>query len=55
MLQNMLDPRIHLAPAIKERIADEAFDIVFLTGIGGVFPFVALAHGTEQLADRRLG
>ncbi|NLA36981.1 MAG: DUF1788 domain-containing protein, partial [Actinobacteria bacterium] len=40
MLQNMLDPQIHLAPAIKERIADEAFDIVFLTGIGEVFPFV---------------
>lgn len=40
MLQNMLDPQIHLAPVIKERIADEAFDIVFLTGIGEVFPFV---------------
>jgi hypothetical protein len=40
MLQNMLDPQIHLAPAIKERIADESFDILFLTGIGEVFPFV---------------
>lgn len=40
MLQNMLDPHIHLAPAIKERIADESFQILFLTGIGEVFPFV---------------
>jgi hypothetical protein len=40
MLQNMLDPQIHLAPAIKERIADESFQILFLTGIGEVFPFV---------------
>ena len=40
MLQNMLDPQIHLAPAIKERIAGESFDIIFLTGIGEVFPFV---------------
>lgn len=40
MLQNMLDPQIHLAPAIKERIEDELFDILFLTGIGEVFPFV---------------
>lgn len=40
MLQNMLDPQMHLAPAIKERIADESFDILFLTGIGEVFPFV---------------
>lgn len=40
MLQNMLDPQIHLAPVIKERIADESFQILFLTGIGEVFPFV---------------
>src|SRR5699024_142795 len=40
MLQNMLDPQAHLAPAIKERIAGESFQILFLTGIGEVFPFV---------------
>lgn len=40
MLQNMLDPQLHLAPAIKERLAGESFQILFLTGIGEVFPFV---------------
>lgn len=40
VLQNMLDPHIHLAPAIKERIAAESFQILFLSGIGEVFPFV---------------
>ena len=40
MLQNMLDPQTHLAPAIKGRIAAEQFQILFLTGIGEVFPFV---------------
>lgn len=40
MLQNMLDPQMHLAPAIKERIPGESFQILFLTGIGEVFPFV---------------
>lgn len=40
MLQNMLDPQVHLAPAIKERMAAESFQILFLTGIGEVFPFV---------------
>ena len=40
LLQNMLDPQSHLAPAIKELIADEPFQILFLTGIGEVFPFV---------------
>lgn len=40
LLQNMLDPQMHLAPAIKERMAGESFQILFLTGIGEVFPFV---------------
>lgn len=40
MLQSMLDPQLHLAPAIKQRIADESFQVLFLTGIGEVFPFV---------------
>lgn len=40
MLQNMLDPQMHLAPAIKELMAGESFQILFLTGIGEVFPFV---------------
>lgn len=40
MLQNMLDPQMHLAPAIKELMAAESFQILFLTGVGEVFPFV---------------
>lgn len=40
MLQNMLDPQAHLAPAVKELMAAESFQILFLTGIGEVFPFV---------------
>lgn len=40
MLQSMLNPQHHLAPAIRERLADGEFDIVFLTGIGEVFPYI---------------
>ena len=40
MLQSMLNPQQHLAPAIREKIADGAFDIFFLTGIGEVFPYI---------------
>ena len=36
----MLNPQQHLAPAIRERLADGEFDIVFLTGIGEVFPYI---------------
>jgi hypothetical protein len=40
MLQGMLDPQLHIAPAIRPRIEDGDFDIVFLTGIGEVFPYI---------------
>jgi hypothetical protein len=40
LLQGMLDPQLHLAPAIRTEIDDGAFDILFLTGIGEVFPYI---------------
>lgn len=40
LLQGMLDPQLHIAPAIRDRLAQEEFDIFFLTGIGEVFPFI---------------
>lgn len=40
LLQGMLDPQLHLAPAIRTRIDDGDFDILFLTGIGEVFPYI---------------
>ena len=40
-LQRMLDPEQHIAPAIKRRIEAEAgVDLLILTGIGRVFPFI---------------
>ena len=39
-LQGMLDPQTHIAPAIRSRIEDRVFDIIFLTGIGEVFPYI---------------
>lgn len=40
MLQSMLNPQQHLAPAIREQLSDGEFDVVFLTGIGEVFPYI---------------
>jgi hypothetical protein len=40
MLQGMLDPQLHIAPAIRDRLAQVDFDIFFLTGIGEVFPYI---------------
>ncbi|AKV87167.1 hypothetical protein AKG07_13665 [Microbacterium sp. CGR1] len=39
-LQNMLDPGSKLTPAIKERLDAAPYDILFLTGIGEVFPYI---------------
>ena len=40
LLQGMLDPQLHIAPAILSKIDDGEFDIFFLTGIGEVFPYI---------------
>jgi Domain of unknown function (DUF1788) len=40
LLQGMLDPQLHLAPAIRSKVDDGEFDIFFLTGIGEVFPYI---------------
>jgi hypothetical protein len=40
MLQGMLDPQLHIAAAIRDRLALVDFDILFLTGIGEVFPYI---------------
>ena len=40
LLQGMLDPGQHLAPAIAAKLAESDARIVFLTGIGEVFPYI---------------
>jgi len=40
MLQDMLDPEQHVAQAIAEMAEAQSHDMVFLTGIGRVFPFM---------------
>ena len=48
-LQGMLDPHDHLAPAIREKLAEQQSDMVFLTGIGEVFPFIRTHTVLENL------
>lgn len=40
LLQGVLDPEQHLVPAIAERMAARAFDVLFITGVGQVFPYI---------------
>jgi hypothetical protein len=56
-LQRMLDPEKHVVPAIKERItAQPGYDILFLTGIGKVFPFIRshnVLNNLQTVASRK--
>lgn len=40
LLQGVLDPETHLVPAIAEQMAKEDFDVLFLSGVGEVFPYI---------------
>ena len=40
LLQGMLDPEAHLIPAIASKLANSEFDVLFLAGVGEVFPFI---------------
>lgn len=48
-LQGMLDPHDHLAPAIRAHLDTEPSDMVFLAGIGEVFPFIRTHTVLENL------
>ncbi len=39
-LKNTLDPERHLVPLISAKIDKNEFDVLFLTGIGEVFPYI---------------
>lgn len=40
LLQGVLDPEAHLVPAIAEKLSANEFDVLFLAGIGEVFPYI---------------
>lgn len=39
-LQGALNPERHIIPAIAEKMQNAHFDILFLTGVGEVFPYI---------------
>jgi hypothetical protein len=40
LLQNVLDPETHLVPAMAQKMAHNRFDVLFITGVGEVYPFI---------------
>jgi len=40
LLQGVLDPETHIIPAIAAHMRASEFDVLFLTGVGEVFPYI---------------
>lgn len=40
LLQGILDPEQHLVPAIAQQMQARPFDVLFITGVGQVFPYI---------------
>lgn len=40
LLDGVLDPETHLVPAIADRMNQAQFDVMFITGVGEVYPYL---------------
>jgi hypothetical protein len=40
LLQGVLDPETHLVPAIASKMETKRFGVMFITGVGPVFPYI---------------
>jgi len=40
LLQGVLDPEAHLVPTIATKLEQTVFDVLFLSGVGEVFPYI---------------
>lgn len=40
LLQGVLDPETHLVPAIAQKLDETDFDVLFISGVGEVFPYI---------------
>lgn len=56
LLQGVLDPEQHLVPAIARKMRESEFDVMFITGVGEVFPFIrshAVLNNLQSTAKER--
>jgi len=49
IFSGVLDAEDYIVPAIAQRMEQESFDILFITGVGAVFPFIRTSHLLENL------
>ena len=56
LLQGVLDPEKHLIPAMAEKMAQEEFDVLFISGVGEVFPYIrshTVLNNLQSVAKER--
>lgn len=56
LLQNVLDPEHHLVPAIAGQMRQRPFDVMFISGVGEVFPYIRshmLLNNLQSAAQHR--
>ncbi len=49
LLQGILDPETNLVPAIATKLKNNEFEVLFLTGVGEVFPYIRSHHVLNNL------
>jgi len=52
LLQGVLDPEAHLIPAIAAKLASTDFDVLFLSGVGEVFPYIRSHNVLNNLQSK---
>ena len=56
LLQGVLDPETHLVPAIAQQLSETEYDVLFLTGVGEVFPYIrshAVLNNLQRTAKEK--
>jgi hypothetical protein len=56
LLQGVLDPETHLVLAIAEKMKQSQFDVMFITGVGEVFPYIRshnVLNNLQSVAQNR--
>lgn len=56
LLQGVLDPEHHVVPAIAAKMAAATYDVMFITGVGEVFPYIrshTLLNNLQSTAKTR--
>ena len=49
LLQGVLDPETNLVPAMTSKLKNNEFDMLFLTGVGEIFPYIRSHHVLNNL------